>query len=77
MQVKINGDIIGTFESSAGSSFNSFGIVKDNVTDVTLESVGIDPDEYIGLLEVSYNGLRSVAKYVGKEIVREFDTKVR
>lgn len=56
LQVKVNGDIIGTFESSIGSTINSFGIVKDNVTNVTLEAVEIGRDEYIGLLEVSYSG---------------------
>lgn len=42
--------------------FNSFGVEEDNVTTVALESVGISPDEYIGLLEVSYNDLGYLAE---------------
>lgn len=57
LQVKINGDEFGTFESSPVCTFNSFGVEEYNVTDVTLESIGISPDEYISLLEVSCNDL--------------------
>ena len=51
-QIRINGDIIGTFESYSGSTFNSFNIEEIDVESVTMESVGIDVAEWIALLEV-------------------------
>lgn len=53
VQVRINGDIIGTYGSYPGSTFNSLGVEADGVKFVVLESVGIDEDEWISLLEVS------------------------
>lgn len=50
----INGDKVGEFESHPGSVTTSFGIEKDNVHAVTLESLGLDKDEWISLLEVSW-----------------------
>lgn len=53
LQVKINGDQIGEFESQPGSVSTSLGIQQNGVDTVALESVGIDEDEWISLLEVS------------------------
>ncbi len=52
-QVELNGDKIGEFESQPGSVSTSLGIQQNGVDTVTLESVGIDEDEWISLLEVS------------------------
>lgn len=57
-QVSINGDKIGEFDSTPGSTFQLLGIEEEDVSTVTLESLGIDEDEFIGLLEVS--GARNV-----------------
>lgn len=59
LQIEINGNIIGIFESSPGSTllnsaFNSFGIEETEVESVTFESVGIDDGEWTSLLEVGY-----------------------
>ncbi|CAM9626768.1 unnamed protein product, partial [Hapterophycus canaliculatus] len=50
--LKFNGDKIGEFESHPGSVSTSLGIQQNDVDTVTLESVGIDEDEWISLLEV-------------------------
>ncbi|CAN0231585.1 unnamed protein product [Scytosiphon promiscuus] len=52
LKVKINGDTFGEYESYPGSTFNSFGIQEDDVHTVTMESIGIDKDDWISLLEV-------------------------
>ncbi|CAM9886236.1 unnamed protein product, partial [Pylaiella littoralis] len=52
LKVKINGDEIGEYESYPGSTFNSFGIQENGVHTVAMESVGIDNDVWISLLEV-------------------------
>lgn len=49
-QVKINGDVIGDFGSQG--VMTSFGIEEDEVLTVAFESIGIDNDEWISLLEV-------------------------
>ncbi|CAB1096447.1 unnamed protein product [Ectocarpus sp. CCAP 1310/34] len=54
LKVKINGDKIGEYESYPGSTFNSFGIQENGVHTVTMESVGIDRDDWISLLEVRF-----------------------
>ncbi|CAN0308610.1 unnamed protein product [Ectocarpus sp. 6 AP-2014] len=54
LKVKINGDKIGEYESYPGSTFNSFGIQENGVHTVTMESVGIDADDWISLLEVRF-----------------------
>ncbi|CAN0169681.1 unnamed protein product, partial [Laminaria digitata] len=55
--LKINGDQIGEFDSSPGSTFNILGIEEEEVESVTLESIGIGEDEWISLLEVSHASL--------------------
>lgn len=52
--MKINGDKIGEFESQRGSIVTSLGIQEDEVSTITLESIGIDKDEWISLLEASF-----------------------
>ncbi|CAM9353581.1 unnamed protein product [Ectocarpus sp. 13 AM-2016] len=54
LKVKINGDKIGEYESYPGSTFNSFGIQENGVHTVAMESVGIDRDDWISLLEVRF-----------------------
>ncbi|CAM9175809.1 unnamed protein product [Ectocarpus sp. 13 AM-2016] len=54
LKVKINGDKIGEYESYPGSAFNSFGIQENGVHTVAMESVGIDRDDWISLLEVRF-----------------------
>ena len=59
LQIEINGDIIGIFESSPestllNSAFNSFGIEEIGVKSVTFKSVGIGDGEWTSLLEVGY-----------------------
>ena len=58
VQIQINDDAIGVYESSPGSTFdstfNSFGIEATAVESVTFESVGIDDGEWVSLLEVGH-----------------------
>lgn len=52
-QVKMNGEKMGEFESTAGAITTSYDIQKDDVRTVTLESIGLDTKGWISLLEVS------------------------
>ena len=52
MQVKVNGDSIGTIESYAGPIFDSFWIEQTAVKSVSLGSVGLQKEDWISLLEV-------------------------
>lgn len=64
-QVSINGDKIGDFESQSGSTVTSLGISEGDVRTITLESIGINKDEWISLLEVSWpwpDGLLTVVQ---------------
>lgn len=55
-QVKINGEKVGEFDSHPGSVTSYFDVIAYDVHTVTLESLGLDTDEWISLLEVSKNG---------------------
>lgn len=44
---------IGDFDSYPGSTFNSLAIRGDDVTTLTLRSIGIESDDWISLVEVS------------------------
>ncbi|CAN0073204.1 unnamed protein product, partial [Ectocarpus fasciculatus] len=52
LKMTMNGDNLGEYESYPGSTFNSFGIQENGVHTVSMESVGIDKDDWISLLEV-------------------------
>lgn len=52
VQVSINGEVIGEFDSHAGATFNALGIQGDGVDRMTFASVNLDEDEWISLLEV-------------------------
>eukprot|EP00903_Cladosiphon_okamuranus_P017357 g15990.t2 len=52
VQIKINGDKVGEYESYPGATVSSFGTQEDGVHTVTIESVGIDEDDWISLPEV-------------------------
>lgn len=52
-QVKINGEKFGEFDSHPGSVTSYFDVIAYDVHTVTLESLGLDKDEWISLLEVS------------------------
>ncbi|CAM9640288.1 unnamed protein product [Scytosiphon promiscuus] len=54
LKVKVNGDIIGEYESHPGSVSSSLGVQQNDVETVILESVGVDEDEWISLLEVRF-----------------------
>lgn len=53
VQVTMNGEVFGMFDSYPGSVFNSFGVEGDDVRTLTLKSVGATSQEWISLLEVS------------------------
>lgn len=53
LQVKINGERVGEFESTAGAITTSYDIEYYDVRTVILESIGLDTNEWISLLEVS------------------------
>ena len=53
VQVAINGEVIGSFDSYPGSVFNELGIQGSDVRTITLTSTGIHDDEWTSLLEVS------------------------
>lgn len=57
-QVKLDGHIIGEYESHPGSTSTSLGIKQDGVKTVTLESIDISSEEWISLLEVGWMGDR-------------------
>eukprot|EP00904_Undaria_pinnatifida_P008290 jgi/Undpi1/4591/HiC_scaffold_18.g07945.m1 len=52
LEVKVNGDSIGTIESYAGPIFDSFWIEQTAVKSVSLGSVGLQKEDWISLLEV-------------------------
>eukprot|EP00752_Nemacystus_decipiens_P009696 g8660.t1 len=54
LKVNFDGKKIGEFDSTPGSITTSLGIKQDGVESVTLESLGIDNDEWISLLEVRF-----------------------
>lgn len=60
--MSINGDVIGEFDSSPGSTLTLLGIEEEEVSSVTLESVGIDESEWISLLEVSVTSVVCVTE---------------
>lgn len=66
-QVRINGDVIGEFDSSPGSTFTLLGIEEEDVSSVTLESIGLDEDEWISLLEVSETSVVMFSAHSSKE----------
>lgn len=53
LQVTMNGEKIGEFESTAGATTTSYDIQRNDVLTVTLESIGLDTTGWISLLEVS------------------------
>lgn len=52
LRVKIGDDKLGEFDSQRRSIASSLGIQEDEVHTVALESIGIDEDEWITLLEM-------------------------
>jgi len=51
----MDGHKMGEFTSEPGSITTSLGVKKDHVRTVTIESLGLDDDEWISLLEVSWS----------------------
>lgn len=51
--MSIDGEKVGEYESQSGSVTTSLGITEDNVHTVTVESIGLERDEWISVLEVS------------------------
>ncbi|CAB1098072.1 unnamed protein product [Ectocarpus sp. CCAP 1310/34] len=54
LKVKINGEKFGEFDSHPGSVTSYFDVIAYDVHTVTLESLGLDTDEWISLLEVIF-----------------------
>lgn len=69
--MSVNGDTLGSFQSSSDSESTSFDIDTHDVKKLSLESIGLDKDEWVDLLEVrvdqeeeGYDGwaLRSIVR---------------
>ena len=65
IHIRINGDIIGTFESYIGSTFKYFDIEKSAVESLTMDSVGIATAEWISVVEVG-----NTSKAEGRRVLR-------
>lgn len=50
----MDGHKMGEFESEPGSITTSLDVKKDHVRTVIVESLGLDDDEWISLLEVNW-----------------------
>lgn len=53
VQVMVNGKHFESFDSLPDSTFTALGMAADNVSILSLTSIGIDDDEWISLIEVS------------------------
>lgn len=51
--MRLNGVVIGEFDSDSESMFTSIDVEMDQAQTVTLESIGIGESDWISLLEVS------------------------
>eukprot|EP00904_Undaria_pinnatifida_P003008 jgi/Undpi1/12708/HiC_scaffold_6.g02376.m1 len=62
LQVSVNGNDIGSFDSAPDTEYTALGVEADSVTSLTLTSIDLDDDEWISLIEVGHakNGRASV-----------------
>ena len=72
VQAAINGEVIGDFDSYAGSRFNALGIQGVGVHTLTLKHVGVADSRWISLAEVGYVHIDLLQGGICAKLSKEF-----